>query len=336
MIMILYVVPGTLIGSFTMLRARKDVCMGIVVIGSSFIDIKGYPNSQYIPAGRNVGRVITVQGGVSRNIVEDIANVGLQPAFVSLTDDTPLGRDIIDRLNQHHVDTRYIDIVPDGLGIWLAIFNNAGDVISSISKRPDLMPIMDTLTAHGDEIISQADSVALEVDIEEPILREVIRLADRYGKKVYAAVSNMSLAVERRDLIMKCGCFVCNQQEAGIFFSEDYSSYTPERLKSILPEKIRSARIEKIVVTMGENGAVYASQDGELGICPAVRVDVMDTTGAGDSFFAGVIIGLTYGKSLSASCSIGSRLAASVIGTRESVCPNFHPEEFGISVPDRA
>ena len=46
---------------------------------------------------------------------------------------------------------------------------------------------------------------------------------------------------------------------------------------------------------------------------PAKKVDVIDTTGAGDAFFAGTVIGLTYGKTLAESCEIGSRLAASVI-----------------------
>ncbi len=43
-----------------------------------------------------------------------------------------------------------------------------------------------------------------------------------------------------------------------------------------------------MVVTMGAQGAVYAMQDGSCGICPARKVDVKDTTGAGDAFFAGI------------------------------------------------
>ena len=48
---------------------QVEVLMGIVVFGATFVDIKGYPLAQYIPAGRNVGRVIQVHGGVSRNVV---------------------------------------------------------------------------------------------------------------------------------------------------------------------------------------------------------------------------------------------------------------------------
>ena len=48
--------------------------MSIVVIGATFVDIKGFPMDNYIPTGRNVGRVEYLHGGVARNVVEDIAN----------------------------------------------------------------------------------------------------------------------------------------------------------------------------------------------------------------------------------------------------------------------
>ena len=87
-----------------------------------------------------------------------------------------------------------------------------------------------------------------------------------------------------------------------------------------------------MIVTMGGAGAVYADKHGDKGFCPARKVDVKDTTGAGDSFCAGAAIGLTYGKSLAESCEIGSMLAASVIVTSENVCPRFLPRELGLDI----
>ena len=83
---------------------------------------------------------------------------------------------------------------------------------------------------------------------------------------------------------------------------------------------------------MGAEGAVYADQQGNKGHCPARKVQVKDTTGAGDAFCAGAAIGLTYGKSLREACEIGSLLAASVIVTSESVCPRFLPRELGLDM----
>lgn len=306
--------------------------MGIVVLGAVFVDIKGYPSEVYIPGGRNAGRVEQVHGGVSRNIAEDIANVELRPTFISLVDDSGAGADVIKKLKSHKVNTDYIRVTPNGMGTWLAVFGNNGDVEAAISKRPDLHPILDTLIEHGDEIFSQAESISLEIDIDKDIVKQVFMLAEKYGKPVYAVVSNMRIAVERRDFLRSTHCFVCNQQEAGILFSDDYSDKAPEEMADILAERIKAARIQRMIVTMGEHGAVYATIDGEKGICPAKKVDVKDTTGAGDAFFAGATIGLTYGKTMQEACEIGTRLAASVICTSENVCPRFLPEEFGLDI----
>ena len=304
--------------------------MGIVVFGAVFVDVKGYPLAKYIPGGRNVGRVVQTHGGVSRNIAEDIANVELRPTFVSVVDETGAGTDVLEKLRRHKVNTDYIVRRPDGMGVWLAVFDNSGDVVASISRRPDLGALLDILEAHGDEIIASADSVVVEIDIEVPILKRIFALAEKHGKAVYAAVSNMSIAMERRDLLQRTACVVCNLQEADMLFSEDYERLDADGLRQILTERLQLAGIQRMVVTLGEQGAVYADADGDSGFCPAQRVEVLDTTGAGDAFFAGVAIGLTYGKSLAASCEIGTRLASSVIATKESVCPRFRPEEFGL------
>ena len=220
--------------------------MGIVVLGAVFVDIKAYPADVYIPGGRNAGRVEIVHGGVSRNLVEDIANVELRPTFVSLVDTTGTGADVIRKLQDHKVNTDYIRAVPDGMGTWLAVFDNGGDVVASISKRPDLRPIVDILDDHGDEIFRNADSIALEIDCDKEIVKAVFYYAEKYRKPVFAAVSNMSIAVERRDFLRFCSCFVCNQQEAGILFSEDYDSKTPEELRDILAHHVQAAEIPRM------------------------------------------------------------------------------------------
>ena len=224
--------------------------MSIVVMGAVFVDIKGYPLSSYIPGGRNAGRVVQVHGGVSRNIVEDIANVELRPTFVSLVDNTSAGADIVKKLQSHKVDTRYIRTTPDGMGMWLAIFDNTGDVTASISKRPDLSPIADILDEQGDEIFSQADSILLEIDMEKDIVKRTFALAEKHRKPVYAVVSNMSIAIERRDFLRSVHCFICNQQEAGILFSENYDGLSPDEMLPVLRDKIRGAQIRRMVVTM--------------------------------------------------------------------------------------
>lgn len=306
--------------------------MGIVVIGTVFVDVKGFPNDTYVPNGRNAGRVEYVHGGVARNVVEDIANVELKPTYVGIVDNTPMGDAVVEKLKNHKVNTDYVLSRPDGMGTWLAVFDNNGDVAGSISKRPNMLPLVDLLEEKGDEIFASASSAVLEIDLNKEIIKKTIELAERHNTKLYGVVSNMSIAAQRRDFLQKFDCFICNLQEVGIFFADDYQSCTPEELEKILSSKVQNAQIPSIVVTMGSKGCVWADMKGNSGVCPARNVQVKDTTGAGDAFCAGVTIGLTYGKTLAESVEIGTTLAASVITSSENVCPRFLPQELGLDI----
>ena len=306
--------------------------MAMVVIGTVFVDVKGFPEDRYVPTGRNAGRVEIVHGGVGRNVAEDIANVELRPKFVSLVDDNAEGEAVLKKLRNHKVNTDYVLSVPDGMGMWLAVFDNTGDLAGSISKRPDSSALIALLDEKGDEIFADADSIVVEIDMDKEIIKRVFKYAEKYNKKVYAVVANMSIASQRRDFLQSTDCFVCNVLEAGILFVTDFSRLSPEELCEELSHRVVSARIPAVVVTLGSKGSVYADMQGNKGVCPAETVQVRDTTGAGDAFCAGVAVGLTYGKTMAEALEIGTRLAASVITVSENVCPRFLPRELGLDV----
>ena len=306
--------------------------MSIVAVGAVFVDIKGYPSRTYIPGGRNAGKVRYVHGGVCRNIAEDLGNLGLEPVFLSLVDPTGVGEDVRLRLMEHGVDTRLIRQVPGGMGTWLAVFDNNNDVCASISQRPDLLPLLRVLQEEGNALFRSADSILLEFDLDEPVVEEIYRLKEKYNKKIYAAVSNINIALDRRAFLQQTDCFICNRQEAEVLFSAAFGSGDPESLARQLSELVTGAKIPSMVVTLGADGAVWADRDGLFGACAAQQVPVADTTGAGDAFFAGTAAGLTYGKALPEACSIGIRLASSVICSLENTCPRFLPGEFGLQV----
>ena len=192
--------------------------MAIVVVGTVFVDIKGFPEDIYIPGGRNAGSVQIVHGGVGRNVAEDIANVELRPVFVSMVDDTAEGGEVLRKLRNHRVNTDYVVTTPDGMGMWLAVFDETGDVVGSISKRPKMDALAALLDEKGDEIFADADSIIIEIDLDKSVVKRVLAYARKYHKKVYAVVANMSIATQRRDFLQDIDCFICNVQEAGILF----------------------------------------------------------------------------------------------------------------------
>lgn len=293
--------------------------MSIVVIGTIFVDIKGFPLGEFIPTGRNASRVIRVHGGVARNIAEDVRALGNETTFVTLSDDSGDSRDIVEELSRDGINTDYIRCTPDGLGVWLAVFDEDGDVYANMSKRPNLLPICDILEEKGDEIFENADSILIEIDMDDEVVAKIFELAKKYNKDVYGCITNMIIARQRVDYIKKTKCFVCNKLEASILFDEKINSMSPDELQEVLPYHLTNFGIHCMVVTLGGDGAVYAYADGRHGYCPPEKVKPVDTTGAGDAFFAGVAAYLTQGKLLGETLPLASKMAASVICSNENV-----------------
>ena len=88
---------------------------------------------------------------------------------------------------------------------------------------------------------------------------------------------------------------------------------------------------------------VRANEDISLDIYEGETIGVVGESGCGKSTLGRVLLQLYpqtagstmyYGKTLAESCTIGARLAASVICTSENVCPRFLPSEFGLKAPD--
>lgn len=76
-----------------------------------------------------------------------------------------------------------------------------------------------------------------------------------------------------------------------------------------LARQLRARGVGNLIVTMGEKGALILTEDGQAEAA-AVPVDVVDTTGAGDAFNAGLAVALAEGKSLAAAVAFANRCGA--------------------------
>ena len=108
----------------------------------------------------------------------------------------------------------------------------------------------------------------------------------------------------------------------------DLEEYKPEQMLEVVIEKSAELKVPSMVVTMGKNGAVfYDSRTGEKGHCPCNPCNLVDTTGAGDAFLSGTVMGLTRGYSLEKAVKAGTFLASATIQVAESSCPK-NPKFF--------
>ncbi len=77
-----------------------------------------------------------------------------------------------------------------------------------------------------------------------------------------------------------------------------------------------------MVVTMGSHGSVYYDgKNDSMGFCPPYPANVVDTSGAGDAFFSGTVMGLTRHLPLEEAVRYGAKLASMTIESKENSCP---------------
>jgi len=293
---------------------------GTLVIGFVFVDIKGFSAGKYNHRGRNLGKIDFIHGGVSRNVAENIAGCGMPVTFASLTEDSALGNDVVKRLNSRGVNTSAMMTVPEkGIGQWMVILDENGDVAGEISAPPSVDALVELMRRRGDELVCDCDNIVLEIDCAAELSEIVIALAKKYAKPVYTVVGNMSVILARRDLLASLDCFICNESEAGRLFNADLAAHSPDEMLLVLRENFASVGCGSMVITMGAKGAVYiGGRSGEVGHAAPIPTKLVDSTGAGDAFLSGTVVGLSAGMPLSEAVNVGTLLAHRTIQTSES------------------
>ena len=291
----------------------------MLVIGAVFVDVKGFARKKYMPLERNVGDVQVVAGGVCRNVAQNLAGLGVPARFVSMVDDDGVGRQVRDDLAARGVDVDHVFFAQNGMGMWLAILDEAGNLAGSISRQPNFDALHAYLSINGEAIMAGADGVVLEFDMNAEISQLVMALAKKHGVPVYSIVGNMGVILSHPEYLHDVACFICNEMEASRLFREDLTPLGPEAMLEALKRGSAVAGIPSMVITMGPRGAVYVdNRSGEFGYCPPQDVPVVDTTGAGDAFFSAAVAALAGGAPLSQAVQEGTKLAARTLGVADS------------------
>lgn len=307
----------------------------MLVVGAVFVDVKGFAGGTYLPEGTNVGDIQVTAGGVCRNVAENLARMGFRASFLSMIDDNAMGRDVLDSLTALGVDTTHVFPCERGMGMWLAILDEHGDLRGSVSRQPDFSALERYIDENGEALLRDCEGMVLGYDTTDAITGKLLRLAEQYNVPVYGLVGNMGVILRHPEYLRRSACFICNEKEAGRLFNQDLDVLDPETLLSLLVQESRKRGIPAMVITVGSQGSVYVDhRSGEFGRCPARSVNMVDSTGAGDAFFSGAVAALNQGMPLSEAVLAGTRLAARTLEFAGACCPDAREAFFGDDVKE--
>jgi ribokinase len=268
---------------------------GIVVVGSHapgiFVKVKRIPKAGETVLGWDFHE--PKDGGKGTNQAIAAALLGGKVSFVGCFGRDRIGDEGEKWLKEVNVDTT-----------WLKRHDSVASGVGFILLDEEGVPAMVTSMGANEEITKEDVESALRAMPEAKIMLtqfemsiEVALHAARVAKELgMVAIVNPGPAPENPvEGLEAASILIPNETEAQILLGQEPGDdFIAEELAKGLKEKYG---IEIVIITLGEDGIVGIDDEG-LWQVPAMKVDVVDTSGAGDVFCSALAVALVEGKSI--------------------------------------
>ncbi|MCT9076485.1 ribokinase [Streptomyces fulvoviolaceus] len=254
-------------------------------------------------------------GGKGANQAVAAARLGARTALLARVGDDAHGRLLLDSQRAAGVDTVGVLVGGAPTGVALITVDPSGDnsIVVSPGANGRLTP-GDVRAAASLFHASRVVSAQLEIPLETVV--EVVRNLAPDSRFVLNPSPPRPLPPE---VLAACDPLIVNEHEAKVILGEDAAAISdePEDWARILLAK----GPRSVVVTLGAEGSLVASSQGVTRV-PSVKVDAVDTTGAGDAFTAALAWKLGTGSGLAEAAAYASRVGAAAV-TRQGAQVSF-------------
>lgn len=250
------------------------------------MDVIARSDAPVLPATSNPGRTAASPGGVGRNIAEVMARLGSNVALVSRVGDDALGTELLAHTQSAGVDVSTTLRTPGATGTYTAILDSDGELMVAVSdmRATDQFSAADVrrhaATLHAADLVVldanlPSEALAAATETPAPIVVEPVSVpkARRLLPLLDVGVDWLALTPNRDEL-------------AALTATSD-----PEQGARLLHER----GVQHVWVSLGADGSVLSSADGEVRRIRAYPATAADVTGAGDALVGGFCSALLRG-----------------------------------------
>lgn len=284
----------------------------ILVIGSSNTDMT--VKSSHLPApGETVmgDRFVMGPGGKGANQAVAAARLGGDVTFICKVGRDVFGEKAIEGYRKDNIDTQHIMLSDLPSGVALILVDGGGE--NSISVAPgangDLTPA--DIESKAD-VIRSADILILQLEIPVESVEKAVSIAKEAG--VYVILNPAPAKRLPEELLENVSLLTPNQSELEILTG------IKGDVRAGLDALVERG-VGEVILTLGSKGSMVYSGDEPV-LIPALKVDAVDTTAAGDTFCGALAVAISEGKSLTdaarfATCA--SALTVQKMGAQVSI-----------------
>lgn len=249
--------------------------MMITVVGSINMDLV-VGTERFPKQGETVlGNLhTTVPGGKGANQAVAAARLGGKVRMIGAVGNDPFGNELTVNLENEGVDVSFVKRVEGPSGIANILLSEGDNRIIVVpGANHELMP---EDIDNFERVIASSDIVVLQLEIPIPPVLRTLEIAHR--NQVPVILNPAPADGFNKEFLQYEPILTPNENEAAMMFGENW-------------EQALESHPNRLIVTLGQDGARY--YDGEQHIrVPGIRVNTVDTTGAGDTFNGALAVAL--------------------------------------------
>lgn len=271
----------------------------IVCIGGLNLDILGTTNERLVYKDSNIGNVILKRGGVASNIASIIANEKNIESYVI----SSLSNDIFAEFLKQEAEKQGINCsllikTKEKSPIYLAIHDETGEMQLAINDTEAVNALKADEILEKYNKIKDFSCVVLDSNLNEDCLVELSKSIDI---PIVADPVSTRKASRLKAIFNRIYAFKPNLSEA---LELTGKSCVEDAAKCLV-----DFGIKQVYISLGSEG-VYYSDSQSKGKIKAERLRLKHVTGAGDSFVAGIAIGIARGLSIEETALLGTKKAS--------------------------
>ncbi|MDF1541977.1 MAG: PfkB family carbohydrate kinase [Anaerosomatales bacterium] len=289
----------------------------VTVIGGANTDIVGVPGNGLSMYDSNPGRVTVSAGGVGRNVAENLARLGLQVTLL-----TAFGDDANGRARRAECEDAGIDVrsaaCPAGVPgpVYLAVLNAWGDLVVAVNDMRALEAIGPAEIAVALEGLSPQDALVLDANIGTESLTRARELMP--DTALFLECVSSAKAPRLAGLLDGAAAIHANVLEATALTGEAFEQSVQGAARGA--DALVALGVGAAYVSAGEYGVAYATAGSRGTFGPPVDT-VVNATGAGDAFMAGIVASTLAGHDPRACTGFAVACAAITLGSEDTVAP---------------
>lgn len=292
----------------------KKVC----IIGGANIDIYAQPHDKLIIRDSNPSNISFHIGGVGCNVARNLALLGVSVSFVSVFGNDAFSHTLINSCQKLNMDISKCLFDSLKSSVYLCINDKDGDMYLGANDMNILNRLNVEYMSKIIHWINGHDACVFDTNLSEETINYLI-------ENVKIPLFLETVSVSKCNKLSKLPFMIkSNKPEAEYLSGITVKSKTD--LKKAADEIVKKGA-EFVVITLGAEGSFYTYKD-ESGIAAAPKDKVINTTGAGDAFFAGVIYGYLSDEKISACLNYGTALSSFALNCESAVNEKITKESF--------